>query len=225
MIPVGSHILFQGDSITDAFRRPEEVNDAHQLGSGYALIAAARLQATRPDMGLRFTNRGISGHTLGDLADRWEADCLDLAPDVLSILIGVNGTMRFSLYQDGPDAAGFEREYAALLKRTQATLPATRIMIVEPFLLPVGEMGKAEIQAEMQVRQAAVHRVALDHEATFVATGPAFARALDRAPAEHWAYDGIHLTAAGAHLLADQWVDAFMNQFSPVSVTNESPAA
>ena len=120
MIPTGTHVLFQGDSITDAFRRPEEVNDAHQLGSGYALIAVARLQASRPELGLRFTNRGISGHTLADLAARWDADCLDLAPEVLSILIGVNGTMRFQLYQDGPGRRGVR----AGLRRTPHPHPS-----------------------------------------------------------------------------------------------------
>ena len=224
MIATGTHVLFQGDSITDAFRRPEEVNDAHQLGSGYALIAVARLQASRPELGLRFTNRGVSGHTLADLAARWDADCLDLAPEVLSILIGVNGTMRFQLYQDGPDAAGFERAYGELLTRTRAALPNVRILIVEPFLLPVGDMGKPDIQAEMHLRQAAVHRVAVAHDTTFVATAPAFAEAMDRAPAEHWAYDGIHLTAAGAHLLADQWVSAFLSQCSSPSISSESEA-
>ena len=38
MIKPGQHILFQGDSITNAFRKPEEVCNAYQLGSGYAML-------------------------------------------------------------------------------------------------------------------------------------------------------------------------------------------
>ena len=35
-------------------------------------------------------NRGISGNKVYQLAERWQKDCLDLKPDILSILIGIN---------------------------------------------------------------------------------------------------------------------------------------
>ena len=90
MIRPGDHILFQGDSITNAFRKPEEVCNAYQLGSGYAMLVAAQLLAVRPNDGLRFSNRSVSGEGIDGLAHRWRTDCLDLRPDVLSILVGIN---------------------------------------------------------------------------------------------------------------------------------------
>jgi lysophospholipase L1-like esterase len=87
-------ILFQGDSITDAFRKPEEINPAFQLGNGYAFLVAARLGARHPERHFEFINRGVSGHTVQDVEKRWQADCLDYHPDLLSLLIGVNNIIR-----------------------------------------------------------------------------------------------------------------------------------
>ncbi len=43
-----------------------------------------------PDKDLKIYNKGISGNKVYQLAERWDADCLDLKPTVLSILVGVN---------------------------------------------------------------------------------------------------------------------------------------
>ena len=95
LITKGEVILFQGDSITDAGRsrdreKTSAPNNQPGLGNGYAWLAAAELLVGRPDDELKIFNRGISGHKVFQLAERWQADCLDLKPDVLSILIGVN---------------------------------------------------------------------------------------------------------------------------------------
>lgn len=86
-------ILFQGDSITDAGRsrsKADLANDQAALGNGYAWLAGAGLLVGRPEDGLKVFNRGVSGNKVFQLAERWEVDCLQLKPDVLSILIGVN---------------------------------------------------------------------------------------------------------------------------------------
>src|SRR3989454_9128662 len=88
----GSVVLFQGDSITDCGRdrKLPDPNAASALGSGYPLLVAAAALAAHPDRALRFYNRGVSGNKVPDLAARWATDTVALAPDVLSILIGVN---------------------------------------------------------------------------------------------------------------------------------------
>jgi acyl-CoA thioesterase-1 len=86
-------VLFQGDSITNAFRMPQEVNDCYQMGAGYALMVAARIRSGLPSARISFMNRGVSGNGIQDLLARWRPDCLDLRPDILSILIGVNDTL------------------------------------------------------------------------------------------------------------------------------------
>src|SRR3982751_3727560 len=89
LFPSGARVLFQGDSITDGNRgRSEDPN--HILGHGYAFIIAAKYGDVYAERNLVFINRGISGNKVSDLAKRWQKDTIDLKPDVLSILIGVN---------------------------------------------------------------------------------------------------------------------------------------
>ena len=92
----GDTILFQGDSITDAGRaRPANnpanvVNGLGHLGPGYAGKVAGMLLADNPQLQLVVHNRGVSGNRVTDLRDRWSSDCLELKPDLVSILIGIN---------------------------------------------------------------------------------------------------------------------------------------
>ena len=88
----GRVIVFQGDSITDCGRNRNaaEANLPAALGVGYPFLAAAAALAKAPEAGLRFYNRGVSGDKVPDLAARWSADTLDLKPDILSVLVGVN---------------------------------------------------------------------------------------------------------------------------------------
>src|SRR5476649_1434537 len=85
-------ILFQGDSITDANRDKKQTiaNATASMGSGYALLAGSDLLLKNQDKNLQIFNKGVSGDKVYQLADRWEEDCLQLKPNVLSILIGVN---------------------------------------------------------------------------------------------------------------------------------------
>jgi lysophospholipase L1-like esterase len=89
----GTRILFQGDSITDG-NRGRSLDPNHILGHGYAFLIAARFGAMLPERTLTFLNRGISGNTVADLSARWTKDTLDLKPDLLSILIGINDASR-----------------------------------------------------------------------------------------------------------------------------------
>ena len=80
-------ILFQGDSITDAGRNRE---DYHNLGNGYPKFAAPIIAANHPEIDFEFINLGISGHQTIDLVNRLESDFVDIQPDIISILIGIN---------------------------------------------------------------------------------------------------------------------------------------
>src|SRR6187549_3063833 len=85
-------VLFQGDSITDAGRDRlnPDANDPGALGDGYAFLAACRLLAASPQESTLVYNRGISGNQVPDLQARWQRDCVELGPELVSILIGIN---------------------------------------------------------------------------------------------------------------------------------------
>lgn len=207
MIEANDRILFIGDSITDAFRRPEEQNNAFQLGNGYAFLVASRLLFERPRDGLQFFNRGISGNGMSHLEARWDADCLALEPMLISILIGVNETLFHFNGGESISTEAFAARYTALLQRTRDALPNVRLMLLEPFLLVCGEV-LPEWKDHMKSCQEVVRVCARNFEATFVPLQDAFDVACQDAPPEYWAYDGIHATAAGFELIARQWLSA-----------------
>ena len=131
--------LFQGDSITDGNRgRNNDPN--HIMGHGYAFSIASRVGAAFPQKNLSFYNRGISGNKITDLASRWQNDTLDIKPNVLSILIGVNDTDSVVRQKEIITAEKFEREYRLLLKETKTKLPECLLVLCEPFILAVGRV-------------------------------------------------------------------------------------
>jgi lysophospholipase L1-like esterase len=212
LVRAGNTILFQGDSITDAGRSRDKEkmsNNQPGLGNGYAWLAAAELLVGRVDDGLKIFNRGVSGNKVFQLAERWQADCLDLKPDVLSILIGVNDiwhTLEPKLgYKGTVDI--YERDYHSLIERTKKALPKVKLVICEPFVLRCGAV-KDNWFPEFDRYRAAAKLVAEKHRGTFVPFQTMFDEAVKYAPAEHWAGDGVHPSPAGAALMAHFWVKA-----------------
>ena len=204
-----SHLtfLFQGDSITDGNRgRNNDPN--HIMGHGYAFSIASRAGARFPEKQLTFFNRGISGNTVPDLMARWQTDTLNLKPDVLSILVGVNDT-DFALKQKDANAtATFGHNYRALLKQTKEQLPDCLLVLGEPFIAPVGRVKDqwTDWQTEMREKQEVVRQLAREYNTLFVPLQQVFDKAALRAPASYWIWDGIHPTVAGHELITQEWL-------------------
>jgi lysophospholipase L1-like esterase len=180
------------------------VNDCYQLGAGYALMVAARIRSERPSDRISFMNRGVNGNGIQDLLVRWRPDCLDLRPDILSILIGVNDTLAMGSIEE------WGLHYRQLLAMTRKELPKIRIILCEPFLLPVGKVSKAMLE-NMTERQREFSRIVADEDVAAVMLQKVFNRATRQAPADYWVYDGVHPTAAGADLIARAWLKAFFS--------------
>ena len=203
-------VLFQGDSITDMGRSradADQPNKQSALGAGYAWFAAAELLVDRPDDGLRVFNRGISGNKVFQLADRWPTDCLDLKPNVLSILIGVNDFWHTLNGQYHGTVEIYERDYRALLERTRKALPQVKLVLCEPFVLRCGAVN-GQWFPEFEGYRAAAKRVADTFADVFIPFQAMFDVAVRFAPPNQWAGDGVHPTATGASLMAHNWLKA-----------------
>jgi lysophospholipase L1-like esterase len=207
LVNPGQTILFQGDSITDAGRKKYDPapNVQAPLGNGYVLLAASQLLVDRPDAKLKIFNRGISGNKVYQLAERWQADCLDLKPDLLSILIGVNDYWHKLKHGYEGTVEKYETDYRELVKRTKDALPNVKFVICEPFVLRAGEVDEAWFP-EFDGYRAAAKRVAESAGAVFVPYQTMFDRALAVAPADRWAHDGVHPTNDGSTLMAHWWL-------------------
>jgi len=204
----GNTILFQGDSITDAGREKEKQlpNNPRSFGSGYAFLIASKLLNALASKDLTLYNRGISGNKVFQLAERWEADCFNLNPDVLSILIGVNDYwhMRNGVY-DGTIRI-YENDYRILLQRTKDKLPDLSLIICEPFaVVDTSAVDKTWIKP-MKEYQNVAKMLANEFGAIWVPFQKVFDEAVKHAPARYWTADGVHPSMPGAQLMAEAWL-------------------
>lgn len=207
-------VLFQGDSITDAGRSREKAanaNDQAGLGSGYASMAAVGLLLDHPDYDLKVYNRGISGNKVFQLADRWADDCVKLQPNVVSILIGVNDFWHTLSSGYKGTIETYEKDYRALIERTLTELPGVSLAICEPFVLRCGAVNDRWFPDFDKYRKVS-RTLAEEYRARFVAFQLMFDRAVKYAPAEYWAKDGVHPTAAGSALMAHTWLNVVLSK-------------
>ena len=189
----GMRILFQGDSITDG-NRGRSADPNHILGHGYVFIIAAKYGAAFPELMLDFMNRGVSGNTALDLEARWQQETLDLKPDLLSIMVGVNDDAQ------GVPLDRFEQAYANLLAQARASNPKLKLVLCAPFVKHTGQAPDS-----IRRRQEIVARLAKRFGAALVRFQPVFDEALQRAPADYWIWDTVHPTYRGHQLMADEW--------------------
>jgi acyl-CoA thioesterase I len=205
----GKRILFQGDSITDAHRSRDDAgeNSAAGLGVGYANLVASHFLASQPTAGMRFLNRGISGHRVVDLYARWKVDALNLQPNVISILVGINDTWHEFNNSNGVELPRFETIYRLMLQMTREALPDVALVLCEPFALPCGEVT-ADWLPDVAARIDVVHRLAAEFGAVLVPFQQALNVAVASGDPAYWAYDGVHPTPAGHRCMADCWLQA-----------------
>lgn len=202
-------VLFQGDSITDAGRNKARyyANDGSGMGNGYVYQIVSQLLGKHPDKKYHCYNRGISGHKVFQLANRWDDDCLQLSPDVLSILIGVNDFWHTLTGGYKGTVKTYETDFRKLLDRTKKALPDVRLIIGEPFAVEGGSALNDDWYPTIHQYREAATKVAKDYQATFIPYHSIFAEALKTAPVSYWCPDGVHPSIAGGHLMARAWLE------------------
>ena len=198
--------LFQGDSITDCGRGNYE--DPYAMGSGYPRLLEAELTAESNECDVM--NCGISGSRVVDLLARWKKDCLNLKPDVVTILIGVNDVWHELGTQNGVSVPLFEEVYRIVLRETLAALPKVRIILMGAFVNhgtatdPQWDVFYNEVKARRDVTR----KLAEDFGTDYIDLQQVFDEAEKKYPASHWTRDGVHPTAAGHWLIAGSWKKA-----------------
>lgn len=202
-------ILFYGDSITDMGRDRENENPAFKMGVGYPNFIAGELAYENPN-GYEFVNRGISGNRIVDLYARVKADVWNHNPDVLSILIGVNDIWHEIVYKNGVDVARYEKVYRMLIEDTKERLPNLKIILCEPFVLQ-GPSTVENWESFLAVKEyaATVKKLAEEYGLYFLPLQAKFDEEAEKNGAEHYLYDGVHPAAAGAKLIATEWLKLF----------------
>lgn len=201
-------ILFQGDSITDAGR--DRQNDAG-VGVGYPLLVKAALGFEYPEK-YNFINRGISGNRVVDVYARIKNDILNLKPDVMSILIGVNDVWHeFSESPNGVDAEKYFKIYSMLIEEVKQELPDIKIMIMEPFVLKASatEDNWDTFSSEVKKRAEMAKKISEKYNLPFIELQKGFDELSENTENSYWLGDGVHPTSMGHEYIKNEWIKKF----------------
>ncbi len=198
----GDLILFQGDSVTDCERDRTNVAD---LGNGYAKMVAKALAERYPGLELRFQNRGISGDRTYRLLNRWETECIELRPALLSILIGINDIWHRDKGTGSTDEE-IEKNCTKLLTRTRQALGDIPLLLLEPYLTP--DHTTVITREEIDSVRLIMRRLATEFNAVFVPLDEPLARNSENLPPHTLTREGVHPTEQGHAIIAKQWMDA-----------------
>ncbi|MGY8640908.1 MAG: SGNH/GDSL hydrolase family protein [Verrucomicrobiales bacterium] len=211
----GSRLLFQGDSITDMKWGRNEKDRNHYLGHSYVYLIASRLGVDMPEAKLDVFNRGISGNKVGDLRARWQKDAIDMKPDLLSILIGVNDIGK-SL--DGVDLKKWEEDYRFILDASRKANPELRLVLLDPFVVASGKLADAAAykkwRGQVDRLLPIVDQLAKDYDAVHVKTQELFDAASKAVSPEQWIWDGVHPLPQGHEIIARNWIEAVRTRWS-----------
>ncbi len=207
---MGKTLVFMGDSITDCGRvtcggagYPTNV-----FGPGYPNLIGSKLLGEQPEVNWTIYNRGISGNRIVDLYARWKIDTLNLNPDYISILIGVNDVWHEKERQNGVDTPRFDKFYHMLLDWSLEVLPNVKFILMEPFVLEFGAVSGKDWVDDVAEKAEVTRKIAKEYDTAFVPLQEIFNEACKRAPMEYWLRDGVHPLPAGHQLIANAWQKA-----------------
>ncbi len=186
-------LLFQGDSITDCNRNRENPVD---LGFGYV----RKIQQALPQH--EVFNRGISGNRTIDLLMRWQKDTLDLKPDFLSIFIGINEVWHYHYDQKVLTPMMYEDYYKNLIKQVKYLLPNTKILLIEPFVFPIGVYQRSW-DVELFEEQAIVRKLSHMYNTLYLPLQEVLNSKLKDYTMAQIAEDGVHPTDLGHEIIKD----------------------
>lgn len=197
-------ILFQGDSVTDAGR---DRSNPHDMGDGYPRYASAMIQDSFPDEEFEFVNLGISGNRTEHLLERLESDFIDIQPDIVSIMIGINDVWHHYAFEyvETTDAQ-FEANYRTILEAIKSRTSA-RILIIQPFLLESVDPQKSELSDELARKQAIIRKLAEEYADGYLALDEVLHTEADEEPS-YYSADGVHPTSDGACYIGEAYLGA-----------------
>jgi lysophospholipase L1-like esterase len=197
-------IVFIGDSITDAGRLEAAYRP---FGYGYVHFVAYRLLAKYPEYNLTIINTGISGDTILDLSSRWERDCLNHKPDVLSVLIGINDVFR--QYTGRADEAVLLDEYQLTYKRLLSLVKEKyncRLILLEPFMFCDDKANPAYKSLQQYIQ--AVRALAEEFDAGLVPLQELIDKDIKKVPPGKFSDDMVHPYVWAHAWIAQQWFEA-----------------
>ena len=203
----GDRIVFAGDSVTDmGSTNPVGEGLREALGQGYVRRIENLLSAVYPEVMTRVTNSGISGNTSRSLLARWQRDVVDLHPQWVSIMIGVNDVWRqFDTPQIGENAVlpdEYERNLIAMIESVKDNVKG--IFLITPYYM---EPLKADpMRARLDEYGAICKKLAQQYGCILVDVQSAFDSYFRYRHSSYIAWDRVHPNQIGATIIAREFL-------------------
>ena len=196
-------LLFQGDSITDAGR---DKRNYHDMGNGYPKYAAELLSENYPDVEFDFINLGIGGNRTDQLFDRLYKDAIELEPDVISILIGINDIWhRYGGEKVMTTDAQLELNYRTILTNLRKYTNA-KIMIITPYVLDYDNETRQAMRRDLLTVLPIIKGLADELADVYMPLHEIFAEALPVQPEPlYYSADGVHPNDNGSRFIGEQY--------------------
>lgn len=195
-------IIFLGDSITDAFHN---LDGRGSLGNGYVREISTRLRLNNWAGEVR--NAGHDGFTIAGVLRMLDYDCRHYLPSIVSVLIGCNDVGVWMNTGKSLKDQGFEGNYDELLHRVTCEFDAS-VVCMGPFIFPFPQEYANWIPAIREVERIE-NAAAEKYGAFFVPLHDKLNSAAQKRGYDAITTDGIHLTADGAQLVAEEWMEKF----------------
>ena len=209
-------LLFLGDSITDC----DHLFDQDQLGNGYVRMIAEQLGYGYGPLSVK--NLGQNGATITALHRNYKQFGADLAPNIITILVGINDIAL--IHNAGHSASEvlsqFRESYNQLLQEIRSAHDCP-IFLMETFIFP----EPAEfIHWEPHVRACnqILQELAQTHQAVFIPLWEELQTTAQYEGISVLSPDGIHLTKLGHEILKEFWLDEYYVVFSTSSQVSQS---
>ena len=220
-------ILFQGDSITDCGRVREEnpklsmklyykLAKRTPLGNGYPALVTAELGKTNPGE-YNYINKGVSGDRIVDVYGRIVNDIINIKPDFMSLLVGVNDVWRAFDSNNGTGIERFEKIYNIFLEEMKQELPDTKLIILGAFVLDGSATSNTPEQpdrykafrGDVEEVASVTKALAEKYGHKYIDLQKIFDEAEKNTPASELLSDGVHPTVKGHELIKREWLKAF----------------
>lgn len=195
-----SKVLFIGDSITDVkFNRRKMFSiKGNKI---YALQLKKRLKNYSKNIDIKI--KGIASNRTYHLYDRLTTDRINLKPDIIIMLIGVNDAWEnYVPEQYGPLLRPMEPHIREIYRRIKTELPDTQILYLMPFMIDsVAE--KLPFHKKLDEYRETLRAIAIENGATVIDLQAVFYEAQKTIPPDKLAIDAIHPTNLGHKVIAD----------------------
>ncbi len=195
-----SKVLFIGDSITDL---KFNFRFAHKFGVRKIYASQLKKKFKKYSTAINVDIKGIASNRTYHVYDRLTKDCINLKPDVIIMLIGVNDAWENYVPQDYPPLVRpMEPHIREIYRRIRTELPDTQILYLMPFMID-SVKEKLPFHKTLDDFRKILKEIALENGAAVLDMQEVFYDAQKTVSPEKLAVDGIHPSNLGHKVMAD----------------------